>query len=133
MMRQVLSDFTAFDADIDKLNDEITVVAELVKVCVNENAVSAQSQEEYTKKYNGLLARYEKATAKLAELTAEKERKRDQDRKIRLFIEELKKQPLVLEAWDERLWIAILDRATVFRDGRIVFRFKNGSEIEVER
>ena len=84
-------------------------------------------------KYNGLLARYEIATARFSELTAEKERKQNQGREIQLFIEELKKQPLVLEEWDERLWVAILDRATVFRDGRIVFRFKSGNEIEVER
>ena len=133
IMRQVLSDTTTLDAELDSLNEEITVVAELVKTCVRENASTAQSQEEYAKKYNGLLARYEKATARLAEVSAEKERKRNQDREIRLFIEALKKQPLVLEEWDERLWIAIVDRATVFRDGRIVFKFKCGSEIEVER
>ncbi|OPY61037.1 MAG: Recombinase [Pelotomaculum sp. PtaU1.Bin065] len=133
IMRQVLSDTTTLDAELDSLNEEITVVAELVKTCVRENASTAQSQEEYSKKYNSLLARYEKATARLAEVTAEKERKRNQDRQIRLFIEALKKQPLVLEEWDERLWIAIVDRATVFRDGRIVFKFKCGSEIEVDR
>ena len=133
LMRQVLSDTTALDAELDSLNEEITVVAELVKTCVKENASTAQSQEEYAKKYNGLLARYEKATTRLAEVTAEKERKHDQDRELRLFIGALKKQPLVLEEWDERLWIAILDRATVFRDGRIAFKFKSGREIEVER
>ena len=132
-MRRVLSDTTTLDAELDDLNEEITVVAELVKACVRENASTAQSQEEYAKKYNGLLARYEKATARLADVTAEKERKHDQDRDLWLFIEALKKQPLVLEEWDERLWIAILDRATIYRDGRIAFRFKSGREIEVER
>ena len=132
-IRQVLSDTTALDAELVSLNEEITVVAELVKACVRENASRAQSQEEYAKKYNGLLARYEKATARLAEVTAEKERKRGQDREFRLFIEALRKQPLVLEKWDERLWIAIVDRAMVFREGKIVFKFKSGSEIEVER
>ncbi len=132
-MRQVLSDTTALDAELNSLNEEITVVAELVKICVRENASTAQSQEEYAKKYNGLLARYEKATARLTEVTEEKERKHDQNRELRHFIEALKKQPLVLEEWEERLWIAILDRATVFRDGRIAFKFKSGREIEVER
>jgi hypothetical protein len=132
-IRQALSNTTELDTEVDGLNEELTVVAELVKACVRENASTAQSQEEYAKKYNGLLARYEKATARLGVLTAEKERKQNQDREIRLFIEALKKQPLVLEEWDERLWIAILDRATVFRDSRIVFRFKSGNEIEVER
>jgi hypothetical protein len=42
-------------------------------------------------------------------MEAEKERKRDQDRELRLFIEELKTQSFVLEEWDERPWIAILD------------------------
>ena len=132
-MQQVLSNTSALDAELDSLNEEITVVSELVKTCVRDNASTAQSQDEYTKKYNGLLARYEKAMARLAEVTAEKERKHDQNRELRLFIEELKKQPLVLEEWDERLWIAILDWATVFRDGRIAFKFKSGREIEVER
>lgn len=108
-------------------------MSELVKACVRENASTAQSQEEYTKKYNGLLARYEKAMARLTEVTADKEHKNDQDRELRLFIEALKKQPLVLEEWDERLWIAILDRATAFQDGKIGFKFKCGREIEVER
>lgn len=133
LMRQVLSNTTALDAELDSLNEEITVVAELVKTCVMENASTAQSQEEYAKKYNGLLARYEKATARLAEVTAEKERKHDQERELRLFIGALKRQPLVLEEWNERLWVALVERATVFRDGRIVFKFKNGREIEVER
>ena len=130
-MRRVLSDTTALDVELESLNEEITVVAELVKACVRENASTVQSQKEYAKKYNGLLSRYEKATARFAEVTAEKNRKYDQDRELRLFIEALKKQPLVLDEWDERLWIALLNKATVFHDGRMVFEFKNGTEIEV--
>lgn len=132
-MRQALSDTMALDSEFDSLNEEITVVSELVKACIRENASTAQSQEEYAKKYDGLLARYERATARLAEITTEKERKHDQDRELRLFIEALKIQPLVLEEWDERLWITILDWATVFKDGKVVFKFKGGREIEVER
>ena len=131
-MRSVLSDCSAIDTELDDLNEEICVVAGLVKACVEENASTAQSQEEYAKKYNGLLARYEKAAARVGELTTEKERKHDRERELRLFIASLKKQPLALENWDEKLWVTLVDRATVCRDGRIVFRFKGGSEIEVE-
>ncbi len=42
LMRQVLSDCTALDTEVDNLNEKITVVAELVKACVKENATSAQ-------------------------------------------------------------------------------------------
>ncbi|MDD3504659.1 MAG: hypothetical protein PHE63_11350, partial [Eubacteriales bacterium] len=103
-----------------------------VKSCVKENAASAQSQEEYTKKYNALVKRYEKTSARLDTLSTEKSSRQDRDRELRLFIESIKKQPLVLEVWSERLWVGLLEKATVSHDGRMVFQFKNGTEIEVE-
>jgi len=132
LMRLAVSDCTALDAQIDRLSEEIEVVAEMVKSCVRENASSAQSQEEYTKKYNALVKRYEKATKRVDELSDERTRKQDRDRELRLFIESIKEQPLVLESWNERLWVGLLEKATVFHDGRMVFEFKNGTEIEVE-
>jgi hypothetical protein len=36
-----------------------------------------------------------------------------------------------MEKWDERLWVALIDMATVRRDGDIVFKFENGMEIEI--
>ena len=132
LMRAVLSDCTVLDAEIDRLTEEIIVVAELVKTCVKENASAAQSQEDYTKKYDALVKRYEKATKRVDELSAERTQKQDRDRELWLFIQSIKEQPLVLEEWNERLWVGLLDKATVFHDGRMVFEFKNGTEIEVE-
>ena len=132
LMRTAISDCTALDTEIDRLTEEITVVAELVKACVKENAASAQSQADYTKKYNALVKRYETANKRVDELSAERMRKQDRDRELRLFIQSIKEQPLVLEEWNERLWVGLLEKATVFHDGRMVFEFKNGAEIEVE-
>jgi hypothetical protein len=132
LIRLAVSDCTALDAEIDRLSEEIEVVAEMVKSCVKENASAAQSQEEYTKKYNALVKRYEKATKRVDELSVERTRKQDRDRELWLFIESIKEQPLVLESWNERLWVGLLEKATVFHDGRMVFEFKNGTEIEVE-
>ena len=131
VMRTVVSDFSELDAEIEALNEEIQVVAGLVSQCIKENATSQQSQEEYNKKYNRLVKRYEKAVDRLKRATAEKESRTDRDRDIRIFIAEIEKQPLVLENWDERLWISLLDSATVHADSRITFRFKDGTEIEV--
>ncbi|OGO90094.1 MAG: hypothetical protein A2Y17_01130 [Clostridiales bacterium GWF2_38_85] len=132
LIRRTLSDSTGLDAEIDKLTEEIEVVAEMIKACVKENASAVHSQEEYNKKYKGLVKRYEKATRRLDELSAERTRKQERDRELRLFIESIKKQPLVLQVWNERLWVGLLERATVFHDDRMVFKFKNGIEIEVE-
>ena len=37
----------------------------------------------------------------------------------------------LLGGYDERLWVSLLEKVTVFHDGRMVFQFKNGAEIEV--
>jgi predicted nuclease with TOPRIM domain len=132
-MRRMVSDCTALDAEIKKLTEEIEVVAEMVKACVKENASSALSQEDYTKKYSSLAKRYEKTASRLDTLSAERVRKQDRDRELRLFIEAIKQQPLVLEVWNERLWIGLLEKATVFPEAKRVLQSKNGTEIEVER
>ena len=131
VMRSVVADYTELDAQIDALNEEIQVVAELVSQCIKENASTQQSQEEYKKKYSRLEKRYEKAIEKLKAATAERDNRMQRDRDLRIFIGSIKEQPLVLESWNEGLWIDLLDCATVYADGRVVFRFNDGTEIEV--
>ena len=113
------------------MNEELQVVAELVSQCIKENASKEQSQEEYTRKYNRLVKRYETAVDRLNEVTAERDSRMQRDRELRIFIGTIEKQPLVLETWDEGLWLTLLETATVHKDNRITFRFKNGTDIEV--
>ena len=130
-MRTLVNDCTALDGEIDSLNEELQVVAELVSQCVRENATTEQPQDEYTKKYNRLVKRYEKAEARLQVVTEERERRSQRDRELRVFIDSIENQPLVLDAWDEGLWIGLLETATVHSDKSIVFRFKSGTEITI--
>ena len=131
VMRSVVADCTELDAQIDALNEEIQVVAELVSQCIKQNASKEQSQEEYTRKYNRLVKRYEMAMDRLNAATAERDSRMKRDRELRIFIGTIEKQPLVLETWDEGLWLTLLETATVHKDNRITFRFKNGTDIEV--
>jgi uncharacterized protein (DUF3084 family) len=131
VMREVVSDCSKLDAEIDALNEEIQVVAGLVNQCIKENATTQQSQEEYNKKYNRLVKRYEKAVDRLNRATAERESRMQRDRELRIFIGAIKEQPLVLETWDEGLWLTLLETATVHADNRITFRYKDGTDIEV--
>lgn len=130
-MRSVVADCTELNAEIEALNEEIQVVAELVSQCIKENATTQQSQEEYNKKYNRLVNRYEKAVERLKKATAERDNRMQRDRELRIFIGSIEKQPLVLETWDEGLWLTLLETATVHADNRIIFRFKDGTYIEV--
>ena len=128
-MRKSLTDFSALDAEIARQTEETEVVAGLVKAAVQENATTAQSQEEYMKKYDSLRQRYETATAELDRLKAERETRQRQDKDMALFIRTLKKQPVMLDRWDDTIWTVMVEKGIVHRDGRITFVFYNGTEI----
>ena len=111
------------------MNEEINVISEMVGQCIKNNASMKQSQEEYSNRYNRLVKRYEQVTEQLNNATADRNTRIQKRREINIFIDSLKKQPLAIETWDDELWILFLDTATVHSDGRITFRFKNGTEI----
>jgi len=125
-MRIMLADCSELDEQIRVLTEEIEVVADLVRRCVQENASAALARDEYARKYNGLVARYEQAMEKAKALQEEKDRRQARDRELRVFIDLLQTAPVVLDEWDAQLWNMLLEKATVYRDGKIEFEFKNG-------
>lgn len=129
VMRKAVNNCEKLDAEIENLSEEIKVVAELVNQCIKKNAASEQSQEEYTRKYNRLVKRYENAMARLKEVSAERENKNQRDRDLRTFIAALKENPLIIEEFDEELWICLLESATVHAEGRVTFCFRDGTKI----
>lgn len=100
-MSEVVADCTELNTEIEALNEELQVVAEPVSQCIKENASKEQSQDEYTRKYNRLVKRYETAVDRLNAATAERDSRMQRDRELRIFIGTIEKQPLVLETWDE--------------------------------
>ena len=132
MMREMRTDFTTIDAEINQWQEELAVIAELVKACISENASTAKAQEEYEKKYNRLAARYEEAAKTLDRLNAERTRRQEQLLSMTIFIESLKMQPTILDVWDDTLWSVMIDKGIVHKSGSITFVFRSGSEIEVE-
>ena len=130
VMQDHLTNCAAIDAELDELLREIEVVTELTQRCVQENARSAQSQEEYTERYNGYVARYDAAKAKLDALQKEKAQRLAQADSIGGFMFELSEYTEAVTEFDEGLWLAVIEKATAYHDGRLVFTFQNGTEIE---
>lgn len=131
LMRRTLTNFDALDADIERQIEETQIVAELVKATVKENASTAQSQEAYLKKYEALTKRYEAAAAELERLQNLRTLRSQQDKAMALFIRTLKKQPEVLDTWDNTIWTVMVEKAIVHKDGAITFVFYNGTKIKV--
>lgn len=131
-IRQTLCDTTALDSEMKHEQEEMTVLSEMMQAHIKKNATVAQSQEAYALEVGRIEERYNAALRHYNALEAEREKRLRKSKELQGFIAMLKKQPLVVAEWDERLWITLLDTSTVHRDGRIVFRFKRGNEIEVE-
>ena len=131
LMRRALVDLTELDVEIEQQHEETQVVAELVKVAVQENASTAQSQDAYLQKYEALTKRYETAAAELERLKGIRAERERQDQAMALFIRTLKKQPEVLGAWNDTIWTVMVEKVLVHKDGGLTFGFYNGSEIRV--
>lgn len=129
LIRQMLCDTAALATEMQQEQDEMTVVSELMQAHIKKNASVAQSQEAYALEAGRIENRYNAAFEHCTALETEKEKRMRKSKEISTFITTLKKQPMILPEWNERLWITLLDMAIVQRDGSIVFRFKSGKEI----
>jgi len=132
LIRQTLCDTSALDSEMQREHDEMTIASELMKAHIKKNASVAQSQEAYALEAGRIEERYNAALGHYTALEAEREKRIYKSKELTTFIAMLKKQPLTVPEWNERLWIALLDTATVQQDGSIVFRFKSGKEITKE-
>ena len=88
------------------------------------------NQDDYTARYSGYVERYNTAKTNIEAL--------EQERTLRLarvdafdaFIRAVKDVHTALPEFDDRLWLKTIDTVTVKDDGKLVFRFQNGMEIE---
>ena len=46
------------------------------------------------------------------------------------FIKGIESRPLALEEFDDKIWMFAVEKVTAMLDGKLVFRFKYGTEIE---
>ncbi len=124
------TDCTAIDAELANLLREIDVVTELTRKCVEENAASAQNQDEYAARYSGYVERYNATKSKVEAL--------EQERTLRLaradafdhFIFAIRSIETAPDSFDDALWQKVIDTVTVKSNGTLVFKFQNGVEIE---
>lgn len=128
LMQSALTNYTDVDEEIQSLLEEIDVVTELTKRCIAENSQTAQNQAEYKARYNGFVARYEKAKTRVEELRSIKNARQAQADAIGTFmfgVQELD----TLSEFDEKLWLTVIDTVTVYADGRMTLKFQGDTEI----
>ena len=124
------TDCSDIDAQLERLGDELEVVAGLTQKWVDENARTAQDQDDFMTKYREYDARYQELQAKVDALEVEKRNRQGRVKRFEVFIQALKKQQGELSDFDDDTWLAVIETVLVRPDGKLVFRFANGLEVE---
>ena len=128
----VLGDCKAIDREMEEVRSEMEVTTGLIQKLIDENATRKMDQNDYRKRYDGYVSRYAALESRMDCL--EKKRK-EREFKYDIFsgflfeLGEIHELPL---AFDDRLFYQLVDYATVYSDGRVLFTFRNGTEITAE-
>ncbi len=118
------------DAECAAMETELEIVSELTRKLIAENATMVIQQDEYNRRYDALAQRYRDAEDKAQQLESQKVTRRFQADVIENFMNEIRAFDDSLPVhYSDRLWLNLIDWVTVYEDGRLVFRFKNGTEI----
>ena len=72
--QRVLTDTDFIDEDIRTLEEELTAVTEMLRLCIEENATNTMTEDAYRTAHADLCRRFEKTEAKLAALQRQREK-----------------------------------------------------------
>ncbi len=125
-----LTDTSKLEKESANLQNEHSIVAELLRKCVEENANTAQDQDGYNKKYNDLRERFEIIEKRFHEICERIQERNAKSESIREFIRKLEEKDDVIIEFDEELWNATIEKVIVNSENEITFVFKDGMEIE---
>ena len=114
----------------ETLQSQISEILESIQSCVRQNAVTAQDQEEYIRRYDDLASKYKSAKERLDYLESEQQSRLIRTEKLRRFCEILSKTEH-LTAFDSHLWSSTVESIVVHSKAKVSVIFRSGTEISV--
>ena len=129
LVQATLCDCTELDAQQTALAEEMEIISELIRQCIEENTVKVQNQTEYLERYDRHTQRYEKLKQRYEAIEAERQRRKEQNDRISAFAATLAERKEIPIEFDDDLWLAAVDHVTVNADETVTFTFKSGIEI----
>lgn len=130
---QLVKDTLCNCDDLDKeqadLIEEMDILSEVIRRCVEENTVKVQNQAEYYERYDRHAQKYDKLKKRYEAIEAERQRRKEQSDRLGAFISTIHEQEQMPIEFTDDLWLATVDRMTVNADETVVFAFKNGTKI----
>ncbi len=109
-----------------ELQNELGIVADLIQDIINENAHTALDQDEYQRRYDSLVERFDTTKSNLELTTEQIKDKITRHKNLEIFLNELQKQDGLILEFDLLLWNSLVDYVTILRKDHIQVSFKNG-------
>lgn len=109
----------------------MSILVEMTQSIIAENARTVFDQDNYEKRYNSLVERFEDKKIKYEELAAIIADKQARSEIIGNFIKTIKKMDRIVETFDEGLWGGTVEYVTIINRKKVVLTFKGGIEITV--
>lgn len=128
-VQKAMTDTTFVDADLEEAGQKMELLSGMIRNCIMMNASATVGEREYQQQYAELTRQFEEQKERYEAL---------QDRRKQMNETAIIFGGMLFELWEldevpvtfkESLWHTLVDHATVYGDERIVFRFKDGTEV----
>ena len=132
IMLGILTDVSEINAQMseqEKMLEEISIV---FRAAIQSNASTANMQEAFDARQRELHMRYQVAEDRLKQLKTIKTERLNRRNRLITFLNALQYEKPV-NVWEDRLWVMMLDHATVNTDESIDFTFYNGETINAKQ
>lgn len=104
LLKRMVSATEDLENKLETVTEEMSVLVEMTQSIITENARMILDQENYEKRYNSLVDRYEEKKIRYDELTTVIAEKQAQNEIIENFIKTIKKMDGIVESFDEGIW-----------------------------
>ena len=125
-----LTDTSAIDAKIERLTMELNDLGSHIREHIQKNAESELNQGEYNKVYDELTEMFSKKKNTHQKLKQKRSYQQGQAEVMTAFIKGLEERTEPIDYFDESVWKLTIEKVTIFHDGRMIFQFVDGTEIE---
>ena len=122
-------DTAELGAEVARLENEASSIAECLRKLVEENARVQRDQKEYQREYDRRVVEYDRINAQIQTIEDRNRDKGKRRRKLEIFLGFLKKVE-VCEASEPYTFVTLVENVVVERDGRLQFCFRNGMQCE---
>ena len=130
MRIQAKRNLYSIDAEIEKLTKELSKLSNQIREHIQKNAESELNQVEYNKTYDELTEMFSKKKNTHQKLKQKRSYQQGRAEVMTAFIKALEERTEPIDYFDESVWKLTVEKVTIFHDGRMIFQFVDGTEIE---